>query len=150
MGIDAAYRGERSAASMLQYFRQRAVLDRDEQGLADLLIDVETAVAEALLPLVDRYGLPHRLETDEEERAKTRASTYDGWTDLVAFLDDRLDVYVAEFEALRSAAPPEDHAALDLLVEHEKALICFGNCIRAGNAAGARGVLLPLAALRRR
>jgi len=110
------------------YFRAFAERLRDEQQALKmhLLADVERHAANAVVPLLTRYGLTPRSE--ESLFALGRSQAEQRLIDRDSALADMRRTfpgYVADFEALEAMAPPEDLPALQFLTEHEHAAIAF-------------------------
>lgn len=142
-GLLKAYRGERAAVVTLRCLQEQA-LSGEEGALAELLVAIETMVGDRLEPLVRRRGLPVSLDEGMIEEARARARGLADWPGVVASLGERLEEYVAAFRALRNAAPAVERQALDLLVDHEIALIRFGALLREGRGEEARKALRSL------
>ena len=101
-----------------------------------LLAAVEKRTGNALRPLIKRHGLEPldnaaliaRGEAFVEERAFRR------WSDLIENMTTRYPGFVEKFKALEATGPAEDKGALEILVEHEIALLDFAEHEAAGDA----------------
>lgn len=100
-----------------------------ESGKLVLLAKVERRAAEAVRPLLEKYGLSprddsvlHPLGEADVERHRRY-----GWAELMAYMAVRYPAYIDQFEDLERMAPEEDLAALRVLTDHEVAAIDFAN-----------------------
>ncbi len=118
------------------YFRALA----ENAGPADarekllMLARVERCAAEAVRPLLDKYGLKPQpdavLHPRGEGAARKRAEI-----DWNVFIDDmatRFPAYLVDFKALEDMAPTEDLPALRFLTRHEIDTIAFAEREREG------------------
>jgi hypothetical protein len=99
-----------------------------------LFSEIEHVTAVTVAPLIQRYDIAHRSRADLVTEGKQEAAELKaiGWTDFLMRLVNDYPAYVSEFEALRDGAPPEERTILQLLVEHEVALLDFARLELAG------------------
>lgn len=98
--------------------------------------EVERVTAAALRPIVQRRGLGF-AELDELRRrgeANAAAERTIGWDDLIVEMCEYYPRYVREFERMLAVAPDEDRAAVQLLIDHEVALVDTAVGVRAGRS----------------
>jgi dimethylamine/trimethylamine dehydrogenase len=130
--------GEAYFHALAEYF--------DEPGAAEklhVMAEVERCAADTMRPLLKR----HNLETRDEDALRAGAVTRIGkdakrtWPEFVDHVVDYFPIYVPMFEALENMAPPEDHAALERLTDHEHVTIDFAKREQAGDSDSARPML---------
>jgi len=100
--------------------------DPEQTHKLDLMARVERHAADAVLPLIQKYGLTPR--SDAELRAigtMEAADAIQDWDALIADMQKSFPDYMPEFRALEAMAPPQDRARLAFLTEHEVAAIKF-------------------------
>ncbi len=91
-----------------------------------LMADVERHAANAVVPVLTRYGLTPHPEKDLFTIGRAQADRAEpDWDAALADMRRTFPGYVAEFEALKAMAPPQDRPALTFLTEHEHAAIAF-------------------------
>lgn len=123
-----------------------AIAERSEQPeqrrKMTLLAEVEALAAEAVQPLILKYGLlPSKRDSlvalgqSEAGRASVQ------WSEQIAEMSRTFPGYVDDFKALEAMAPPEDLPRLKLLTEHEAAAIEFLNRECAGKADSEKPLL---------
>ena len=101
-----------------------------------LLAAVEQRTWKTLRPLIKR----HRLEPLDNEALATRGQdwvkerAFRRWNDLLANMMTRYPGFIDKFKALAATGPVEDKGALEILVEHEVALLDFAAHEAAGDA----------------
>ena len=98
------------------------------------LAKVERCAAEHVRPLLHKYGLKPRLDTElfdcAQEDIKHAFSL--GWKGLIDHMVESYPDYMPEFQALEAMAPSEDIACLKRLTAHEVAAIEFATIEQAG------------------
>jgi len=121
-------RGEAYFIALANYFEER------EKVI--LLGKVERRAAEAVVPLLQKYGLEPRDEAiihAEGNRHLWGHEVYT-WTEFLTYIVDRYPGYLDDFHGLESMAPDEDLDALRDLTEHEVAAIDFAKKELAGDS----------------
>lgn len=133
--------------TLLLYFEEEIMGEAYFLGLADhfdgpgereklnLLAQVERHAAEAVRPLLHKYGLSPRTDAELKPLGQAwveRHGRWD-WYKLVKNMSVRYPGYVDDFERLESMAPGEDLPALKILTEHEVVAIEFANREVAGD-----------------
>ena len=99
----------------------------EEKGKLTLLARVERRAAESVVPLLNKYDLVPR----DESELKTQGESYVGrhesfdWFELMTYIVNRYPGYLDDFTALEKIAPEEDLYALNILTDHEVAAIEF-------------------------
>lgn len=101
-----------------------------------LMVEMEQETARLLRPVIDSAGLCPRDsgELAREGHGEAEALRGTSWDALLTSMRDDYDAYVAEFEAVRAAAPPRFRDRAELLVAHEVAIIDFARAELAGEA----------------
>ncbi len=105
------------------------------RGKLALLAEVERRAADAVVPLLEKYGLVPRDETALENLGKTHVERHQhhSWAEFVSYMIARYPAYVDDFEGLEALAPEEDLPALKLLTHHEVVAIEFAHKEVAGD-----------------
>ena len=99
----------------------------EEQDKLTLLARVERRAAESVVPLLEKYELIPR----DESELKTRGERYVqrhamlNWFEFMTYMVNRYPGYLEDFTALERMAPDEDLYALNNLTDHEVAAIEF-------------------------
>ena len=100
----------------------------DRREKMDLMAQVERYAAEAVRPLVEKYGLMPRPEPElkliGEGWIKGRKLD---WNGLMSDIFVRYQEYLVQFHALEDMAPEEDLPELNILTEHEVVAIEFAD-----------------------
>jgi hypothetical protein len=96
--------------------------------------EVERVTAATLLPIVRQRGLTVADADDLRARGEANAAAERsiGWDDLIAEMCEYYPRYVREFELMLAITPVEDRAAVQLLLDHEVALVDTAIGVRAG------------------
>ena len=91
-----------------------------------LLAECERHAAEAVEPLVRKYGLTPKSaeELQESGRASARETKAD-WAEMLVGMNKTYPGYLDDFKGLEALAPAEDMQRLNFLTEHEVAAIEF-------------------------
>ncbi len=122
--------------TLLRYYEEEINGEAYFYGLAEhfserdktaLLARAERVAARAVEPLLEKYGLRPRPESelfDEGREHIARHRDY-AWHDFMAYIVERYPGYLDDFKALEKMAPPEDLPALARLTEHEVVVIKF-------------------------
>jgi dimethylamine/trimethylamine dehydrogenase len=137
--------------TLLKYFEDEISGEAYFYGLAEhfaerektiLLARVERHAAESVRPLLDKYGLEPRDETVIHNQGKGYVQKHQAysWPEFMTYIIKRYPGYLDEFKGLEDMAPREDLPALNILTDHEVAVIEFAKMELAGNPDS----LLPL------
>ena len=109
----------------------------EEQDKLTVLAKVERRAAESVVPLLEKYGLVPRDESELRSRGESyvgRHASFD-WFEFMTYMVNRYPGYLEEFTALERMAPEEDLYALNNLTDHEVAAIEFAKRELAGDPA---------------
>lgn len=101
--------------------------DPDHAYKMGLMAQVERHAANAVLPLVSKYGLTPRPDAELHAIGQGQATkdvTTD-WDTLIAKMQQTFPSYMPEFRALETMSPEPDRARLSFLTKHEVAAIEF-------------------------
>lgn len=99
--------------------------DEDRKKLR-LLAEVENYAANAVLPLVRKYGLKPRSEAVMFQAGCDQAQKVNSdWAEILAEMDRTFMGYIDDFKRLEAMAPSEDLARLKVLTDHEVAAVAF-------------------------
>jgi dimethylamine/trimethylamine dehydrogenase len=92
-----------------------------------LLAKTERVAAQAIEPLLEKYGLVPRHESDLKNEGRSYLELHQSysWPEFMAYIVERYPAYLDEFNALEQMAPSEDLEALSILTTHEVAVIDF-------------------------
>ena len=98
------------------------------------LAELEQVTGKQLAPLISRYGYGTEPPEKELERGLANAREFAEMehADFMAFIEPYLEEVIPRLEALRDAAPEEDKATMQFLVDHEVALLRFVQLERSG------------------
>ena len=108
----------------------------EEQEKLTVLARVERHAATSVVPLLEKYDLVPR----DESELKTRGESYVGrhasfdWFEFMTYIVKRYPDYIEDFTALKRMAPEGDLYALNILMDHEVAAIEFAKRELAGDA----------------
>lgn len=92
----------------------------------DLLAACERHAAEAVEPLVRKYGLTPKNAADLQDSGRKDAQgTEVNWAKMVAGMNETYPGYLDDFKGLEALGPSEDQQRLNFLTEHEVAAIAF-------------------------
>ena len=130
--------------TLLKYFEDEISGEAYFYGLADhfaesektiLLARVERRAAEAVRPLLHKYGLEPREESAIHDQGKGYVEVHRSysWHEFMAYIIKRYPRYLDDFADLENLAPAEDLPALNILTDHEVAVIAFAEMELAGN-----------------
>lgn len=114
----------------------------DESEKLILLARVERHAADAIQPLLEKYGLKPRDESviKRDGRSYLEAHQSYSWPEFMAYIVKRYPGYLDDFRALEQMAPAADLSALKILTDHEVVVIDFAEMEIAGDP----GSLTPL------
>ncbi len=137
--------------TLLKYFEEEISGEAYFYGLAEhfverektiLLARVERRAAEAVRPLLQKYGLEPRDESVIHNQGKGYVEVHRSysWPEFMTYIIKRYPGYLDDFAGLENMAPREDLPALHRLTDHEVAVIDFAKMELAGNPDS----LLPL------
>ena len=107
----------------------------EEQEKLTVLARVERHAAASVIPLLEKYDLVPR----DESELKTRGESYVGrhasfdWFEFMTYIVKRYPDYLEDFTALKRMAPEGDLYALNILISHEVAAIEFAKRELAGD-----------------
>lgn len=92
-----------------------------------MLARIERDAAQAVEPLLQKYGLKPRRESVLKNEGLSHVELHKSysWAEFMAYIVERYPGYLDQFRALEQMAPPEDLAALNDLTGHEIAVIEF-------------------------
>ena len=122
--------------TLLSYYEEEIEGEAYFYGLVDhfeerekltVLARVERHAASSVVPLLEKYDLVPR----DESELKTRGESYVGrhasfdWFEFMTYIVKRYPDYLEDFTALKRMAPEEDLYALNILTDHEVAAIEF-------------------------
>ncbi len=99
----------------------------EEQEKLTVLARVERRAAESVVPLLEKYELVPRDESELKIRGEGyvgRHASFD-WFEFMTYMVNRYPGYLEDFTALERMAPEEDLCALNDLTDHEVAAIAF-------------------------
>ena len=107
----------------------------EEQEKLTALARVERRAAESVVPLLEKYELVPRDESELKIRGEGyvgRHASFD-WFEFITYMVNRYPGYLEDFTALERMAPEEDLYALNDLTDHEVAAIEFAKRELAGD-----------------
>ncbi len=107
----------------------------DQHDKIILLARIERVAAQAVEPLLEKYGLTPRGETElkQEERNYLELHQSYSWQEFMTYIVKRYPAYLDDFRALEHMAPTEDKPRLSMLTEHEVVVIDFAEKELAGD-----------------
>ncbi|MCC5984504.1 MAG: FAD-dependent oxidoreductase [Rhodobacteraceae bacterium] len=120
-----AYEEEVEGEAWYRALAQRMVQSRHKEKML-LLAEVERATAEAVRPLIDRYGLTPapRAALVATGQAQAARGAQD-WDTLLDQMTDSFPGYVDDFKEIEALGPAADQPLLALMTAHEIAAIDF-------------------------
>ncbi len=91
--------------------------------------------AEAVRPLLHKYGLEPREESAIHDQGKSYVEAHRSysWHEFMTYIIKRYPGYLDDFAGLENLAPAEDLPALNILTEHDVAVIEFAEMELAGD-----------------
>ncbi|MCP4472261.1 MAG: NADH:flavin oxidoreductase [Gammaproteobacteria bacterium] len=131
--------------TLLRYYEEEIDGEAYFYGLAEhfserdktiLLARAERVAAQAVEPLLEKYGLKARDEEDLTDEGRSYVEQHQdyAWHEFMTYIVERYPGYLDDFKALERMAPPEDSPALERLTEHEVVVIEFAQKELAGEA----------------
>jgi dimethylamine/trimethylamine dehydrogenase len=107
----------------------------DESEKFILLARIERRAAEAIQPLLEKYGLKPREESDIKFEGLSYLEAHQSysWPEFMAYIIERYPGYLDDFKALEQMAPATDLPALKILTNHEIVVIDFAEKEIAGD-----------------
>ena len=99
----------------------------EQQEKLTVLARVERRAAESVVPLLEKYELVPRDESELKTRGEgyvVRHASLD-WFEFMTYIVNRYPGYLEDFTTLERMAPEEDRYALNNLTDHEVAAIEF-------------------------
>ncbi len=135
-------------ATVLNYYQDEIAGEAYFNGLAEhfthpqeqkklaLLARVERCTAQAVRPLLEKYGLtpPTDSELGLLGEAGIQKRCQMSWKELMTDMTIRYPAYIEQFRMLEKQAPKEDLQALKKLTDHEIALVEFAKKEIAGDS----------------
>jgi hypothetical protein len=120
-----AYEGELVGEALYRRLAE-ASQDADRRLKLMLIADVERRTNRLLQPLAERFqvhALPARI--DEAVQRRVVELQVLSWKDFARKAASDWPPYIAQFQVLRDLAPTPDQATLQVVVDHEVALVEF-------------------------
>jgi len=122
--------------TLLRYYEEEISGEAYFYALADyfeerdkmiLLAKTERVAAQAIEPLLQKYALIPKDEAELKIQDQSYVELHRSysWSEFMAYVVGRYPGYLDDFAALEQMAPPEDLPALNILTEHEVAVIDF-------------------------
>ena len=138
--------------TLLQYYEEEVQGVAEFYALAEhfaerektiLLAKVEQVAADAVKPLLEKYGLVPRDEAILHDEGRSYVADYLSWdwTRYMNYVVERFPGYLDDFHNLEAMAPPEDLPALQKLTEHEVVVIEFAQKELTGDPDSAAPLL---------
>jgi dimethylamine/trimethylamine dehydrogenase len=114
----------------------------DERDKMILLAKTERVAAQAIEPLLKKYELVPKGDSELEDLGQSYVKLHQSysWAEFMTYVVERYPGYLDDFAALEEMAPLEDLPALNILTEHEVAVIDFAEKELRGDP----GSLIPL------
>ena len=99
----------------------------DERDKMILLAKIERVAAQAIEPLLEKYELVPRGESELKNRGRSYLKLHQSysWSEFMTYVVERYPGYLDDFRTLERIAPTEDLPALNILTDHEIAVIDF-------------------------
>jgi hypothetical protein len=122
-----AYQGEVSGEVLFGRLSQRTD-DADHRHKLEVLRLLEARTRNAMVPAMERNGLPTDPDPEVEHDAETLADAAASlaWSDLLAAFEPITTQFIDLYQRIGELAAGEDRAVAELLVSHEVALREFG------------------------
>jgi dimethylamine/trimethylamine dehydrogenase len=135
---------EKYRETLLSYYEAEVSGETYFYGLIDhfgetekltMLARVERRAAESVVPLLEKYNLIPRDETELKIVGQGHAERNEHftWRDFMTYMVTRYQGYLDDFDGLENMAPEEDLYALKILTEHEVVAIEFAEKELAGD-----------------
>lgn len=143
MNSQSAAPSDEYLETLLRYYEEEISGEAYFYGLAEhfterektvLLARAERVAAQAVEPLLDKYGLVARDASllRDEGHDHVAAHQSHNWHQFMTHIVERYPGYLDDFRALEAMAPAEDLPALSILTEHEVVVIDFAERELAG------------------
>ncbi len=118
-----AYQGEVSGEALFGRLAEQCA-QPDHRRKLGVLRELEARTRHAMVPAMERHGLPVEADPAVERDAEALA---DGvatlpWSDLLSAFEPITTQFLALYRRIGELAPPEDGEMAGLLVDHEEAL----------------------------
>jgi hypothetical protein len=122
-----AYRGEVSGQELFAGLAA-TFTDHDHRAKLDALAALEREMAQALEPVLERYGVDRGDDDRSRERGRDNAAGVAalGWSRFLEQFGPVTDAALDRYRTLAALAPDDD-PVFDLLIAHEVALQEFAN-----------------------
>ena len=93
----------------------------------ETLLEYYEVAAQAIEPLLEKYALIPKDEAELRNLGQSYIEIHQSysWSQFMTHVVERYPGYLDDFTALEQMAPPEDLPALNILTEHEVAVIDF-------------------------
>jgi hypothetical protein len=140
-----AYQGEVSGEVLFGRLAQRAE-ESDRRHKLEVLRDLESRTRGALVPTMERNGLPTDPDPDVERDAATLADAAASlpWSDLLAAFEPITTQFIALYRRIGELAGDEDQMVAGLLVDHEEALREFARRELSGRTQDSLSLITAL------
>jgi hypothetical protein len=144
-----AYQGEVSGEVLFGRLAEH-VDEPDHRRKLGVLRLLEARTRDALVPAMERHGLPTGADPDVERDAATlaEASASLPWSVLMEAFEPITTQFIALYTRIGELAPAEDRPVADLLVAHEEALREFARRELSGRSEDALGLITALPHMR--
>lgn len=144
-----AYQGEVSGEVLFGRLAENSG-DPEHRRKLDVLRELEARTRHALVPAMQRHGLPIEPDPAVERDATALA---DGvatlpWSDLLSAFEPITTQFLAMYRRIGELAPPEDREVAGLLVDHEEALCEFARRELSGREDDSLGLINALPHMR--
>jgi dimethylamine/trimethylamine dehydrogenase len=137
--------------TLLRYYEEEISGEAYFYALADyfeerdkmiLLAKTERVAAQAIEPLLEKYALVPKGDSELKDLGQSYVELHQSysWSEFMTYVVERYPGYLDDFAALEEMAPLEDLPALNILTEHEVAVIDFAEKELRGDP----GSLIPL------
>jgi len=125
-----AYDGELLGFSFFQEMSRLLRRDVYARRAFSLLCEVERVTGRLMFDVLARHHIEPRKTKDVAAQGHKLAQTLKplGWDRLIEEMEARISPAVTRFEKLLLDTPAADFRCIELLVEHEKALLAFVQC----------------------
>ena len=122
--------------TLLRYYEEEISGEAYFYALADyfeerdkmiLLAKTERVAAQAIEPLLKKYELVPKGDSELKDLGQSHVELHQSysWTQFMTYVVERYPGYLDDFAALEQMAPSEDLSALNVLTDHEVAVIDF-------------------------
>ena len=136
MSSRAATPSDKYLETLLRYYEEEISGEAYFYGLAErfterdktvLLARAERVAAQAVEPLLEKYGLVSRDASIlyDEGRKHVKVHQSYSWCEFMRYIVVRYPLYLDDFRALEAMAPEVDFPSLTILTEHEVVVIDF-------------------------